>query len=139
MNAERNNINFLVDNQAFGIASASALPAKEVIFPITEDQNSGAEDVYRRSHGAIGPGEQITRGYDWHGVDMSKKVFGMKGNSLAYNGVSINVAEALKDGCSSDQASTITLKRVSLLLSNISPNMLPSLCNSASFAATFAV
>lgn len=71
--------------------------------------------MYRKSHGAIGPGEQTSRGYDWHGADMSKKIFGMKGNSLAYNGVSVNVAEALKGGCDSDQASSITLKRVGSL------------------------
>lgn len=102
-----------VDNQPFGIASVPEIPVKEVIFPVHDNQNSGAEDVYRKSHGAIGPGEQISRGYDWHGADMSKKIFGIKGNSLAYNGVSVNVAEALKGGCDSDHSSSITLKRVS--------------------------
>jgi hypothetical protein len=57
---------------------------------------------------------------------MSKKIFGMKGNSLAYNGVSVNVAEALKGGGDSEQASSITLKRVSSLSS---PNILSSLSN----------
>jgi hypothetical protein len=51
----------------------------------------------------------------------------MKGNSLAYNGVSVNVAEALKGGGDSEQASSITLKRVSSL--SISPNILSSLFN----------
>lgn len=74
-----------------------------------------AEDIYRRSHGAIRPGEQINRGYDWHGDDMDKKVFGMKGNGLQFNGASHDVSEALRGGGNkTDQTSTIIRKEVNI-------------------------
>ena len=94
------------------MVSNSANPAKDIIFPVLEEQPDGVEDVYKRSHGAIGPGEQISRGYDWHGADMSSHIFGIKGNSLAYNGVSDNVADALKGGSYGVQSSSITRKMV---------------------------
>lgn len=106
----------LSDDQAFGVASNSAHPAKEIIFPVLEEQPDGIEDVYKRSHGAIGPGEQISRGYDWHGANMSSHIFGLKGNSIAYNGISSSVAEALKGDSYSAQSSSIARKMVRTIL-----------------------
>ena len=43
---------------------------------------------------------------------MNKRVFGIKGNSLAFNGVSNDVGEALRGGTISEQSSSITRKEV---------------------------
>ena len=108
-------------NQAFGIASNTApQPAKHIIFPTLDEETVRGEELFMKSHGAFGPGEQTTRGYDWHGQDMCKRVFGIKGNSLAFNGVSSNVADALRGGgggSGSQQSSSITRKEVSQLTS----------------------
>lgn len=81
---------------AFGIKSVSSLePAKDIIFPtITEDVNTGS-DLYKKSHGSYGPGEQKSRHYKWK-QDVNTMTFGMKGASVAFNGVSKNVDDVLK-------------------------------------------
>ena len=68
-----------------------------MIFPGVENVANGSNDIYKRSHGSFAPGEKMSRGYDWHGMDLDKKVFGVKGTSTACNGVSTNVADALQD------------------------------------------
>lgn len=82
--------------QSFGIKSVSSLePAKTIIFPtITEDVDKGV-DLYKKSHGSYGPGEQKSRGYIWKN-DINTMTFGMKGTSVAFNGVSKNVEDVLK-------------------------------------------
>ena len=76
-----------------------------MIFPGVENVPNGSDDVYKKSHGSFAPGEKMSRGYDWHGVDMDKKIFGIKGTSTASNRVSTNVAEALQDIKASDKDS----------------------------------
>ena len=39
----------------------------------------------------------MSRGYDWHGMDLDNKVFGVKGTNKVSNGVSTSVAEVLQD------------------------------------------
>jgi len=80
----------------FGCKSVSSLePAKDLIFPtLTADSIAGA-DLYKRSHGSYGPGEQRSRDYKWH-IDPKETRFGRKGDTIAMNGVSTNVNEVLK-------------------------------------------
>lgn len=83
-------------NQSFGIKTVSSLePAKAIIFPtVTEDVNAGVE-LYKKSHGSYAPGEQKSRHYTWKN-DLNTMTFGMKGTSVAFNGVSKNVEDVLK-------------------------------------------
>jgi hypothetical protein len=68
--------------------------AKTLLFPkITEGQGY-ADEMYKKSHGTWGVGEQKQRNYDWQ-YDPNRTVFGMKGKDIAFNGVSKNVAEVL--------------------------------------------
>lgn len=95
--------------EAFGVKSVSSLePAKDIIFPdITEDVNRGA-DLYKVSHGSYGPGEQKSRHYT---VPLQDMTFGMKGASVAFNGVSKNVDDVLKSvGESSSCADTTAVE-----------------------------
>jgi len=80
--------------EAFGVKSVSSLePAKGIIFPdVTEDVDRGI-DLYKVSHGSYGPGEQKSRHYD---LPLTSMTFGMKGTSVAFNGVSQNVDDVLK-------------------------------------------
>ena len=81
-----------------------------------------AEDIHRRSHNFIEPGEQTNRMYDWHGDDKNIKVFGVKGNGLQFNGVSADVSEVLRGGgYSTEESSIITRKEVK--------NFLDDCCN----------
>ena len=82
--------------EAFGVKSVSSLePAKGIIFPtVTEDVNAGT-DLYKVSHGSYGPGEQKRRHYKWK-QDVNTMTFGVKGTSVAFNGVSGNVDDVLK-------------------------------------------
>ena len=83
--------------KAFGIGSKSSLePAKGIIFPdVAADQYEG-EDVYKVSHGSWPVGEQKTRNYQWpNGVNPLSSVFGNKGDQIALNGVSRNIAVVL--------------------------------------------
>jgi EF-hand domain-containing family member B len=80
--------------EAFGVKSVSSLePAKGIIFPdVREDVNAGTE-LYKVSHGSYGPGEQKSRHYN---VPLQEMTFGVKGTSVAFNGVSQNVDDVLK-------------------------------------------
>jgi hypothetical protein len=68
--------------------------AKELIFPrLTESQDEG-DELYKKSHGTWGVGEQRCRNYTWR-KDPTTCVFGAKGKDIAFNGVSKNIADAL--------------------------------------------
>jgi hypothetical protein len=67
-----------------------------LIFPGVENVPNGSNEIYKRSHGSFAPGEKTSRGYDWHGMDLDKKVFGVgKGTSMASTIGSSNIAEIL--------------------------------------------
>ncbi len=50
--------------------------------------------MYKRSHGSYAPGEQRRRGYDWN-INPETTRFGAKGDTIAFNGVSKNIADVL--------------------------------------------
>jgi len=67
---------------------------KELLFPrITESPSSGAE-LYKKSHGSYDVGEQKTRSYAVP-FDLKQKVYGRKGDAIAFNGVSKNIEDVL--------------------------------------------
>lgn len=74
----------------------------------TEEGN----DIYKRSHGSYAPGEQKRRGYNWS-VDPHNTVFGRKGDTIAFNGVSKNIADVLKGPNNpAEEAPVVNLKKV---------------------------
>lgn len=77
---------------------ASAEPAKDILFPALREGDLEQEKIYVRSHGSWAPGEQKTRGYEWGQIDINSQVFGIKGNSIALNGVSKDISDVLKGG-----------------------------------------
>lgn len=89
-------LKFTEGNQAFGIGSKSSLePAKNLIFPADQDMDSAeSEELYKRSHGSYAPGEQRRRDYQWN-LDPEQTRFGQKGDTIALNGVSQNIADVL--------------------------------------------
>lgn len=89
--------------------------AKNLLFPrITEGQGH-ADEMYKKSHGTWGVGEQKTRSYDWN-YDPNKTVFGMKGKDIAFNGVSKNVAEVLSSAAEENGPLVTTANVIYLLL-----------------------
>lgn len=89
---------FTEDNVPFGVVSKSSLePAKDIIFPSMPDETFLGEDIYKRTHGSYSPGEQKRRSYKWP-VDPVTTVFGVKGDTIAFNGVSRNIAAVLNSG-----------------------------------------
>ena len=68
--------------------------AKNLLFPRINESPNYAEEMYKKSHGTYGVGEQKTRNYNWK-VDPNKTTFGMKGKDVAFNGVSKNIADIL--------------------------------------------
>jgi len=87
---------FTEDKEAFGVKTQSSMePAKNIIFPVGRKDESKEEEIYKRSHGSYGVGEMLTRDYKWD-VDENTR-FGVKGNTIALNGVSTNIAEVLHD------------------------------------------
>jgi len=80
----------------FGEKSVSSLePAKAIIFPEQTESLDVANELYKRSHGSYGPGEQRSRNYHWS-VDPEQTRFGRKGDTIALNGTSTNIVEVLK-------------------------------------------
>jgi len=95
----------------FGVSSkASAEPAKDILFPVLKEDDLEAEKIYVRSHGSWAPGEQKRRGYDWKDINIDTQVFGVKGNSIALNGVSKDISDVLK--CNDLYVPTVTRKEV---------------------------
>mmetsp|Transcript_1532 Transcript_1532/g.1535 ORF Transcript_1532/g.1535 Transcript_1532/m.1535 type:complete len:443 (+) Transcript_1532:37-1365(+) len=68
--------------------------AKNLLFPRITEAPSYADEMYKKSHGTYGVGEQKTRNYDWK-IDPTKTTFGMKGKDIAFNGVSKNISDIL--------------------------------------------
>lgn len=105
---------FSSGNQPFGVKSKSVEePAKNLIFPVDVDHDTEeGNEIYKRSHGSYAPGEQKRRGYDWS-IDPQRTVFGRKGDSIAFNGVSKNIAEVLKGPSNpAEEAPVVNLKKV---------------------------
>jgi len=103
---------YTVGREAFGIKSSSSLePAKNLIFPADREESQEGEDLYKRSHGSYGPGEQRRRGYEWTNVDPNQVRFGAKGDTIAFNGVSKNIADVL-NGSANAQAIVVNTKKV---------------------------
>lgn len=88
-----------MEGRAFGIKSVSSLePAKGIIFPEVSEESVAGEEIYKKSHGACAPGEQKRRGYNYPGGPEYPNVtrFGVKGDTIALNGVSKNITDVLK-------------------------------------------
>lgn len=68
------------------------------------------EEIYKKSHGSYNPGEQKKRDYNWP-INPTSTVFGMKGQSNAFNGVSKNIEIVLKGDTT--QSTLVNSKRVS--------------------------
>lgn len=99
------------ENRPFGLPPQHGEGrAKDVLFP-TNHVSEKDEEIYIRSHGRYGPGEQINRKYQWN-YDPEKTVFGVKGDSIAFNGVSKNIEYVLK-GAPEDEARLVNTKNVS--------------------------
>lgn len=92
-------------------------PAKNLIFPAGVDA-SGGEDLYKRSHGSYAPGEQMRRNYNW-GIDPETTRFGQRGDTIALNGVSKNIAMVL-DTSQNDKGPVSDKKKVILFSLSIS-------------------
>jgi hypothetical protein len=73
-------------------------------------------DLYKRSHGSYAPGEQRRRDYKWN-VDPDRTRFGAKGDTIAFNGVSKNIADVLNNSANLTKSSVVNTKKVSLLAS----------------------
>lgn len=59
-----------------------------------DESTFSGDELYKRSHGTYGVGEQKRRDYQWN-VNPQEFRFGLRGNTVAFNGVSKNVAEIL--------------------------------------------
>lgn len=81
-----------------------------MIFPVDNPEVNSTSDLYKKSHGSYGPGEQRRRGYNWN-IDPETTRFGAKGDTIAFNGVSKNISEVLK-GSESYTAPIVNTKKV---------------------------
>jgi len=116
-----------VGNQPFGVVSKSSLePAKDVIFPSLPDEAFQGEEIYKRTHGSYLAGEQRRRNYNWP-VDPVNTVFGVKGDTIAFNGVSKNIAQVLNPG---DEASIVNQKKVNSYFFNFFQHKNYEICSS---------
>jgi len=105
---------FTEEHQPFGVKTSSAEePAKDLMFPVDANHDDGnGADLYKRSHGSYAPGEQRRRGYHWS-VDPNTTRFGRKGDTIAFNGVSKNVAEVLNAStAAANEAPIVNQKKV---------------------------
>jgi hypothetical protein len=86
---------FTVGKQPFGVKTKSSEePAKNIIFPEMKEEFLEGNDLYIRSHGSYGPGTQKKRNYKWP-YDPNEVRFGVKGDTIALNGISKNVSDIL--------------------------------------------
>lgn len=88
---------------------------------MVEDTEVGI-DLYKRSHGSFGPGEQRTREYKWD-IDPKQTRFGRKGDTIALNGVSTNILEVLQGSPATNQGNVVNLKKVHHFL--LTPFLIP--------------
>jgi hypothetical protein len=103
-------------HEAFGIKSASSSePAKALLFPSEMNDTPEGIDLYKRSHGSFAPGEQRRRGYNWN-VDPDRTRFGAKGDTIAFNGVSKNIADVLNNSANLTKSSVVNTKKVNRLI-----------------------
>lgn len=65
---------------AFGVSGTFGESAKELLYPSTALNNKQDEELYKRSHGSVAPGEQKNREYAWP-VDPARHRFGVKPSS----------------------------------------------------------
>ncbi|TMW64102.1 hypothetical protein Poli38472_014219 [Pythium oligandrum] len=74
---------------AFGISGTFGESAKELLYPSTTLNNKQDDELYKRSHGAVAPGEQKNRQYQWDNakIDPAKYRFGVKTISLGSDGL----------------------------------------------------
>ena len=101
-----------IATEPFGSKTVTSLePAKGIIFPTVNEDVDAGMDLYKKSHGSYGPGEQKSRGYTWK-KDVNDMVFGVKGNLIAFNGVSQNVDDILK--ARGEEAPCVDTKTVSI-------------------------
>jgi EF-hand domain-containing family member B len=65
---------------AFGVTGTFGDSARELLYPSTVLNNKQDEDLYKRSHGSLAPGEQKNRQYSWGAaqIDPTKYRFGDK-------------------------------------------------------------
>lgn len=102
-----------MEGRAFGIKSVSSLePAKDILFPEVSEEAVAGEAIYKKSHGHYEPGEQKRRGYNYPGGPDYPNVtrFGVKGDTIALNGVSKNITDVLKNV--DDKAPLVNTKNV---------------------------
>lgn len=109
---EHSNDAINIEGQAFGVKTKSKLePAKDIIFPAFDEAATKGEELYIRSHGSYAPGEQRDRHYKWP-VDPVTTRFGVKGDTIAFGGVSKNINDILK--YTDEKPSALSVKRVIL-------------------------
>ena len=82
-----------------------------IIFPTMTEESIRGEEIYKISHGNYAPGEQKSRDYKWY-VDPNSTRFGVKGGTIAFNGVSTAIAEVLK-GSVGEENALLNQKKVS--------------------------
>lgn len=94
----------------FGMTSAVAdQNAKELIFPVMDDDHDKGRDLYIRSHASYFPGEQRSRGY----ANFSKeRVYGRPADGVAVNGASHNVRAVLNPAPEVDDVPAVARKRL---------------------------
>lgn len=96
-------------------SASSAEPAKNLLFPTDLDETPEAVELYKRSHGSYAPGEQKRRNYNWN-VDPERTRFGAKGDTIAFNGVSKNIAEVLSGSEALAPNVVVNTKKVYIIL-----------------------
>lgn len=65
---------------AFGVSGTFGESAKELLYPTTSVNSKQDEELYKRSHGSVAPGEQKNREYRWDSakIDPARHRFGVK-------------------------------------------------------------
>ncbi|TYZ61125.1 hypothetical protein PybrP1_007856 [[Pythium] brassicae (nom. inval.)] len=74
---------------AFGVSGTFGDSARELLYPSTTLNNKQDEELYKRSHGSVAPGEQKNREYRWEAakIDPGRFRFGVKTNAVGAEGL----------------------------------------------------
>ncbi|KAF1320964.1 hypothetical protein FI667_g12189, partial [Globisporangium splendens] len=74
---------------AFGISGTFGDSARELLYPSTSFNNKQDEELYKRSHRSVAPGEQKNRDYYWDSakIDPKKCRFGVKTGAVGIEGL----------------------------------------------------